>query len=85
MACGDSVRRSIARGEALQVPALEYLADKGVQFHKWPQEFLDAYAQAWDQVVAEEAAKDSDFATAWDSLSAFRASYTTWKDLGYLQ
>mgnify|MGYP001322558004 CR=1 FL=1 len=85
LACGDSVRRSIARGEALQVPAMEFLADKGVQFHKWRPEFLDAYAAAWVEVVAEEAAKDQDFAAAWESLSQFRASYATWKDLGYLQ
>ena len=58
---------------------------KGVQFHQWPQEILDAYRAAWDEVVAEEAAKDADFARAWESLKAFRESYSTWKELGYLK
>jgi len=55
-ACGDSVRESIAMGEARQVPAIAFLKEKGVQFHLWPQEILDAYSAAWDVVVAEELA-----------------------------
>ena len=85
MACGDSVRHSIARGEAIQVPALEFLAEQGVQFHRWPKEFLTAYAVAWEQVVTEEVEADADFARVWASLSEFRNSYSTWHDLGYLQ
>ena len=84
-ACGDSVRESIAMGEARQVPAIAFLKEKGVQFHLWPQEILDAYSAAWDVVVAEEVAKDADFARAWESLKAFRESYSTWKELGYLK
>ena len=85
MACGDSVRHSIARGEAIQVPALEFLAEQGVQFHQWPQEFLDAYESAWIEVVTDEVDGDEDFARVWASLSEFRNSYSTWHDLGYLQ
>ena len=85
IACGDSVRESIAMGEARQVPAIAFLKEKGVEFHQWPQEILDAYSAAWDEVVAEEAAKDADFARAWASLTTFRESYATWKELGYLK
>ena len=85
MACGDSVRHSIARGEAIQVPALEFLAEQGVQFHQWSQEFLDAYESAWKEVVTDEVDGDEDFARVWASLSEFRNSYSTWHDLGYLQ
>ena len=67
------------------MPAIAFLKEKGVQFHQWPQEILDAYRTAWDEVVAEEAAKDADFARAWESLKAFRESYSTWKELGYLK
>jgi len=45
---------------------------------------LAAFEEAWNEVAAELAAEDSDFKRAWESLSAFRADYKTWKDLGYL-
>jgi len=84
-ACGDQVRDSIAQGESLQVSAMAFLKDKGVIFHKWSPEFIDAYRAAWDQVVAEEVAKDADFANAWESLRSFREAYKDWRELAYLR
>ncbi len=84
MACGDLVRESLAEGEAMQVPALSRLTAEGVQLHRWPDEFLQAYEDAWMEVAQEEAQKDSDFARALASLTEFRESFKVWNDLGYL-
>ena len=84
MACGDLVSSSLAQGEALQIPALEYFADQGVQFRRWNDEFLTAYREAWEQVAVEESEKDPDFAKALASLNEFRERYAVWRNLGYL-
>jgi TRAP-type mannitol/chloroaromatic compound transport system substrate-binding protein len=85
MACGDSIRWGIAEGEAIQFGALQELQAKGVTLHRWSPEILAALEKAWQEVVAEESAKDADFARVWESLSAFRADYQLWRDYGYLQ
>lgn len=84
VACGDMVREGIAWGEAAQVPALEFLREQGVRFHRWSPEILATFAAAWDEVAREEAAANESFARAWESLKAFRERYATWRDLGYL-
>ena len=84
VACGDMVRYSIALGEAAQVPAMEFLQQQGVVFHKWSPEMLGLFRSGWDQVLAEEVAKDPTFARVWASLNDFRTRYATWRDLGYL-
>ncbi len=52
--------------------------------HKWPPQMLAAFAKAWQEVVAEKAAEDADFARVWASLKQFRDDYALWRDLGYL-
>jgi TRAP-type mannitol/chloroaromatic compound transport system substrate-binding protein len=83
--CGDAIRYGLAEGEAIQFAALQELQKNGVQIHTWPPEILAALETAWGEVVAELVATDAEFARVWESLSAFRASYKTWKDLGYLK
>jgi len=83
-ACGDRLHRDLAAGEAMQVEALEQLEARGVTLHRWPPETLDAFAAAWQEVAAEQAAVDKDFARAWDSLSAFRARFAKWQSLGHI-
>ena len=85
MACGDSIRWGIAEGEAIQFGALHQLQDLGVQLHRWPPEILGAYEAAWQEVAAEESAKDADFKRVWESLSAFREDYKLWREYGYLR
>jgi TRAP-type mannitol/chloroaromatic compound transport system substrate-binding protein len=85
MVCGDNVREGIAEGEALQFKAMEELKAKGVTFHKWGPEFIAAFRKAWEEVAQEEVAKSANFKKAFESLTAFRAKYKVWHDLGYLK
>ena len=84
VACGDAFRQGLAEGEAIQAKALLELKEKGVQIHRWPQEFLDTLEAAWNEVAAEDAARDAQFAKVWESYSNFRKDYVVWKELGYV-
>lgn len=83
--CGENIAYSIAEGEALQAPALKELEAKGVSIETYSAEILEALELAWNEVVAELVNDDEEFAEVWQSLSTFRASYTTWRELGYLK
>lgn len=82
--CGDSVRHSIAEGEAIQFAALEKLRKHGVTLHTWSPAILERLRAAWGEVVREQSRADPDFARVWASLSAFRRDYAVWEKLGYL-
>jgi TRAP-type mannitol/chloroaromatic compound transport system substrate-binding protein len=84
-ACGYSIVRNLAEGEASQVAALKEIEANGVQLHRWPEEMLDAFEAAWDEVVAELRTEDEDFERTWASLQAFRSDYQRWKELGHLE
>lgn len=85
VACDAQIQRDIAAGEAAQFAALEQLQAKGVTLHRWPNEFLAAFEEAWLNVVQRHVANDADFAKAWKSLSMFRARYALWQEMGYLK
>ena len=82
--CGDNVRYALADGEAAQFDALKELTAKGVTLHRWPDTVLDRLRQVWQDVAAEEAEADKDFAKVWSSIVEFRRSYAIWRELGYL-
>lgn len=82
--CGDNVRAGIAEAEASQFQALQDLEEAGVTLHRWPEEFLDRFRAAWQEVAEEEAAADPDFKRVYDSLNTFRENYTIWRENGYL-
>ena len=82
--CTESVVKLLTMAESRQPKALEELESKGVNLHRWPDEILNTFENAWYEVVEEEAEKNEDFARVWDSLSEFRKSYKTWKNLGFV-
>ena len=84
LACGDNFREGMVEGEAIQFAALKELREKGVNIHRWPPEVLETLKAAWEEVAAELAAEDESFKKTWESLQTFRADYTLWKELGYL-
>lgn len=83
--CTESVVKLLTMAESRQPKALEELKAKGVNLHRWPDEILKTFENAWLEVVEEEASKNEDFAKVWASLSEFRKSYKTWKDLGFVE
>lgn len=83
--CGDNVRFGIAKGEAIQGPALKAIAGKGTNIETWPPEVIETFQNAWLEVVEELIAEDENFAHAWGSLADFREEYAIWKQLGYLE
>jgi TRAP-type mannitol/chloroaromatic compound transport system substrate-binding protein len=85
LACGESIRDAIALGEAAQWTAIKEMQEKGgVQVKKWPKEIIDAYEKGWNEVVAEESAKNANFKKAYDSYTEFRKNYAVWREIGYL-
>jgi TRAP-type mannitol/chloroaromatic compound transport system substrate-binding protein len=83
--CGDNIRYGIAKGEALQGPALKAIAAKGTQIETWPPEMIEAFRGAWSGVAVDLVAEDENFAKVWASLSDFRENYAIWRQLGYLE
>ena len=83
-ACGDNIRYGLAKGEFVQIEALQNMQDK-TEIKKFPDSLLETFEETWLEVAAEEAENDEDFARVWDSLQSFRENYELWSDLGYLQ
>ncbi|MGE0725512.1 MAG: TRAP transporter substrate-binding protein [Alphaproteobacteria bacterium] len=83
VACSDNIRFTIAEGEALQFAAMVELEKRGVIFHTWKPEYIEAFKKGWDEVVAEESARSANFKKVWDDLQAFRKNYKVWSDRGY--
>ncbi|WP_417728506.1 TRAP transporter substrate-binding protein [Roseovarius sp.] len=83
--CQANMMRMLAEGEAIQAAALEEIEGHGVTIHTWPPEILSALEAAWQEVVAEEIAKDEGFQEAWASLAAFREEYDNWASVGHLK
>jgi TRAP-type mannitol/chloroaromatic compound transport system substrate-binding protein len=81
--CGDNVRFGLAESEALQFAALKELQGRGVAVHRWPPEVLAKLETSWKTVAEEMTAADGDFKKAWESLVAFRTSYSIWRELAY--
>jgi len=81
----DSIYWSYVRSEALQFKAMQELQKKGVTLVRWSDEFLDAYRAKWEEVIAEESAKDPLFAKTYESYKSFRDQYKIWLDNGYLR
>ena len=85
ISCGDTLRDTIAIGEAGQWKVLKELQAEGVQLKRWPPEILVAFETAWYEVVADESAKNPNFKRVYDSYAAFRDNYSIWRHFSYLQ
>jgi TRAP-type mannitol/chloroaromatic compound transport system substrate-binding protein len=84
LACRASVLGTLAQGESQQGEALSVFQKNGVQIHTWPDDVLQGLKSAYEQVVKELRAKDSDFKRVHDSLLAYRASYEEWAKVSRL-
>lgn len=85
MACERELLTQLAEGATSNAKALNDMAAKGITIHSWPQPILDAFKKAWEEVAAEESAKNPNFKKAFESLQAFRARYAQWQAVGFLK
>ncbi len=79
--CGDNVRHTLTRADAVQFEALKDLSLAGVQVRRWPDSVLTSLERTWGETARELALKDPDFNAAWSSLRVFRRDYAIWRDL----
>jgi TRAP-type mannitol/chloroaromatic compound transport system substrate-binding protein len=86
VACDANLTWSFVTSEARQFGAMREMVDKhGVKIHFWSDAILAKMKSAWEEVIAEESAKDPDFKRAHESYAAFRKQYAIWKEHGYLK
>ena len=83
-ACTAGVARNFARAEALQGAVLAGFPAKGVQAKTLSPEILAELKRVSEEVLAEEAAADADFARVLESQRAFREVYARWREIAYL-
>lgn len=82
--CTAGVLRNLSRSEALQGDVIAAFPEVGVQARSLPPDILRQLRQLTDELLAEEAEKDADFAAILASQQRFRASYAHWKARAYL-
>jgi len=82
--CTAAVTRNLARSEALQGEVIAGFPEIGVSAERLPEPLLRELNRVADAVIAEEAAKDADFAEILESQQRFRSNYQYWKSLAYL-
>ncbi len=85
VACGEANMWMMAKGDATQGPAIAFHKSEGVEIHKWTDEQIAAFRQAWEEVTEEAAADNLLFSEVYGSYKAFRETYAEWRDLGYLK
>ena len=84
MACTAGVIRNLSHGEGIQGEVMQGFAEKGVTPVKFSEEILRELQLVTQQVLAEEAEKDEDFARIWMSQKKFQQTYSHWKNHAYL-
>ncbi len=84
-ACHANIAWEIADGEASQFAAMLANEKDGVQNKVWPDEILNEFRKAWEEVLQEEIAANADVKKLWDSYSKFHEGYKVWGERGYLK
>jgi len=84
-ACDQQTLQGFVEGEAGQFEAMRFHQEKGVQIHRWSDEFIDAFEKAWLEVIEAEIADKPDAKAIWASYSKFRDDYAIWRENGYLK
>ncbi len=84
-ACDANIAIEFADGENLQYQAMLDNEKDGVTNMTWSPEVLEALEAAWNEVNAEEIAKNPEYARVWESWSKFYEGYKVWGERGYLK
>lgn len=76
---------TLSRSTALQGPAVQENAEKhGVKNKVWSDEMLEAFRQAWQEVIKEETAKDAMLKKVWQDYQDYMEDYTAYSSKAYL-
>jgi TRAP-type mannitol/chloroaromatic compound transport system substrate-binding protein len=85
MLCLAATADSFAYTEAIQGDVIKAnVEERGVKLHYWPDDMLDAYRKAWEEVAVELSERSPMFKEAWEDLSGFREKYRFWQTYGFL-
>lgn len=84
-ACSDALVWTTAEATMQQVSALAGFRAEGVELRVWPEDILIALRHAWEQLIAEETARDPLLAEAWESYLRFRNGYGDWQARTYIE
>jgi TRAP-type mannitol/chloroaromatic compound transport system substrate-binding protein len=84
-ACDANIAIELADGENLQYSAMLENEKDGVKIMTWSDEDLDVFRKAWDEVNAEEIAKNPLYAKIWQSYADYHEKYKVWGERGYLK
>ena len=82
-ACRAGVMHKLADTEALQGPVLAGFEASGITALTLPDEVLAELERVSEQVLAEEASRDADFARVLASQRAFEDTYAVWRRQAY--
>jgi TRAP-type mannitol/chloroaromatic compound transport system substrate-binding protein len=84
-ACGDNLSWTAGAALPQQIEALAAFRSEGVEVRAWPDEILAALERAWEEVIAEETARDPLLAEVWDGFMQFREGYADWQASAYAE
>jgi TRAP-type mannitol/chloroaromatic compound transport system substrate-binding protein len=83
--CKASVADSFAHTEAIQGKVMrENIEKRGVKNMKWSKEMLALYKKTWNEVAAEESARDPFFKKVWDDFREFDKDYDLWSSHAFM-
>ncbi|MCV6596488.1 MAG: TRAP transporter substrate-binding protein [Mangrovicoccus sp.] len=82
--CTAAVTRGLAEGEYKNGEVLAGFQEGGVNADQIPVEILRQLKTLTEEVLAEEAANDADFARIYESQQAFQKNYAIWDERAYL-
>src|SRR5688572_18760821 len=76
LTCGENIHFNYAETEANNPVAMNKMVEEnGVEVHRWTDEQLAAFEEAWQAVIEEQSASDPLFKKVADSYYAFRGTY----------
>ena len=85
LTCTAATADAFAMTEAIQPPVMKKnVEERGVTNMYWSDDMLAKFKGAWDEVEAEQAAKDPFFKKVSEDLKAFREEYKLWQTYGFL-
>lgn len=82
--CTAAVTRALSEGEYANGSVIQGFEEAGVTAGQIPMEILQELKAITDEVLAEEAANDEDFARVLESQKEFQRAYAVWDSRAYL-